>query len=327
MSAESHHERLERVAGRLAVAWSLFLPGGLAGWWILVLVVPGSAWWFSPESLGWNALLAFGLPDLVLLTVPSLVVARLLLRGERTRAQTWLWWIAGAQGYATLWSVVASLITWQAWAGPALMLFVWFMTLNIAWTNQPSRRWFIEAGAERTALTNVRNTVVHAVFFDAVFLVLLPALVLLGEHEIGLPPMHGVDLLWPMIALIVPLNLLVGLGSGVVMALRGDGTPLPIETASTLVVSGPYAHVRNPMAAVGILQGVLLAVGLASWGVLLYALAGGLIWHVFVRPIEEIDLEHRFGEAYHRYRDSVPLWLPRLLPWRPPEGGAPSDPR
>ena len=98
MSAESHHERLERVAGRLAVAWSLFLPVGLAGWWILVLVVPGSAWWFSPESLGWNALLAFGLPDLVLLTVPSLVVARLLLRGERTRAQTWLWWIAGAQG-------------------------------------------------------------------------------------------------------------------------------------------------------------------------------------------------------------------------------------
>ena len=70
-----------------------------------------------------------------------------------------------------------------------------------------------------------------------------------------------------------------------------------------------------------------MVASLSTWGVLLYALAGGLIWHVFVRPIEEIDLEHRFGEAYRRYRDSVPLWLPRLLPWRPPEGGVPSDPR
>jgi len=31
-----------------------------------------------------------------------------------------------------------------------------------------------------------------------------------------------------------------------------------------------------------------------------------------VRPLEEVDLEERFGADYRRYRDSVRCWIPRV---------------
>jgi protein-S-isoprenylcysteine O-methyltransferase Ste14 len=39
-----------------------------------------------------------------------------------------------------------------------------------------------------------------------------------------------------------------------------------------------------------------------------------------VRPSEEQDLLLRFGDAYRRYRDRVPLWLP----WPRPRGPRPA---
>ena len=98
------------------------------------------------------------------------------------------------------------------------------------------------------------------------------------------------------------------------MATVGRGTPLPIDTARELVTTGPYALVRNPMAVTGLSQGIGVALLIGSWAAIAYVVAGGLLWHVLVRPMEEAELEERFGESYRAYKQRVALWLPRRRP-------------
>src|SRR5207249_925346 len=78
----------------------------------------------------------------------------------------------------------------------------------------------------------------------------------------------------------------LGLTSGVVMAVRGRGTPLPADCPPELVVAEPYRYVRNPMAVGGPSQGVAVGLLLGSPAVLLYAVAGGPLWNWLVRPWE-----------------------------------------
>ena len=103
----------------------------------------------------------------------------------------------------------------------------------------------------------------------------------------------------------------------------GAGSPSPTAGATQkLVVKGVYAHCRNPSVH-GKLLGVL-AVGFAlnsfSFCFLLLPpiLAVSLVEKV-VR--QEPQLVDRFGDSYLEYRKHVPLFIPRLTPWRP--GGNP----
>jgi protein-S-isoprenylcysteine O-methyltransferase Ste14 len=63
------------------------------------------------------------------------------------------------------------------------------------------------------------------------------------------------------------------------------------------------------------------AVGLISTSMIyLLVLYPFLFWwtHRFVIRYEEVALERRFGEAYRRYKQNVPRWIPRLTPYRDP---------
>ena len=102
----------------------------------------------------------------------------------------------------------------------------------------------------------------------------------------------------------------LGLWACVTMALRGNGTPLPAETARELVITGPYRSVRNPMALAGLLQTVGVGLVVGSWMVLAIAAAGALVWNVFIRPTEEADLLVHFGEPYRLYAERVRCWIP-----------------
>ena len=107
-----------------------------------------------------------------------------------------------------------------------------------------------------------------------------------------------------------------GFWSGLTMARDGQGTPLPLDHANSLVISGPYAFIRNPMVFTGLVQGTAVALILGSWAVVLYVAAGGSFWNWVVRPLEEDDLVRRFGQPYERYRREVRCWVPRAAPYR-----------
>jgi protein-S-isoprenylcysteine O-methyltransferase Ste14 len=165
---------------------------------------------------------------------------------------------------------------------------------------------------------NVAKTLAQTIVFWGTFLVVLPAAVYALETALGLGGSRfASDPSRVVGAVLFALGGALGLTTGAVMAVVGKGTPLPADCPRELVVAGPYRFVRNPMAVAGLAQGVAVGVFLGSPAVVLYALAGGPVWDVFVRPWEERDLERRFGEPYRLYRRAVRCWRPRLTPYRP----------
>lgn len=176
----------------------------------------------------------------------------------------------------------------------------------------------------------VLKTLCQTVVFWSIFLFLLPTAIFAVEGRTCLAEcrLDGPGFICGGIVLFT-LGGSLGLTSGFVMAVRGRGTPLPSDCARKLVVVGPYRYIRNPMAVAGLAQGLGVGLFLGSPAVLAYALAGGPVWHVFVRPWEEADLERRFGEPYRRYRAAVRCWVPCLPGYQAAghmhaESGAPS---
>lgn len=165
---------------------------------------------------------------------------------------------------------------------------------------------------------NVAKTLAHTAVFWAVFLVVIPAGVVALESSVGLAGWRFTSDAGRIAGVVLfALGGALGLSTSAVMAVVGKGTPLPTDCARELVVVGPYRFVRNPMAIAGLAQGAAVGVFLGSPGVVLYALTGGPVWDVFVRPWEEQDLERRFGEPYREYRAAVRCWWPRVRPFRP----------
>ena len=97
--------------------------------------------------------------------------------------------------------------------------------------------------------------------------------------------------------------------------LKARGTPVPFNPPDELLQTGLYKWMRNPM-----LTGVFM--GLFGVGVLLHSLSNVLFWtpgyvlaHVVeLKLVEEPELEQRFGVAYTKYKERVPMFFPR--PWR-----------
>lgn len=93
-------------------------------------------------------------------------------------------------------------------------------------------------------------------------------------------------------------------------ALVRKGTNVnPSQPATTLVTDGIFGRTRNPLY-VGILAalfGVALLFAL-DWLVLLI-IPSCLLLHFGVVMREERYLERKFGDAYRRYRESVPRYL------------------
>ena len=100
-------------------------------------------------------------------------------------------------------------------------------------------------------------------------------------------------------------------------AILGHGTPAPTNPTRSLIISGYYHHVRNPMyvavAAAIFGQGILFG----SEPVLAYGALFLVVCHAFVVLYEEPTLAKSFPEAFRAYRVNVPRWIPRVTPWHP----------
>jgi len=158
---------------------------------------------------------------------------------------------------------------------------------------------------------------VRSVLGTALFLFVAPGVVaglvpyLLTRWTVAPTP---APLRWTGLVLMIPCALLL-LDAFARFAWEGRGTPAPIAPTETLVASGPYRFVRNPMyvAVVGLVVGQGLLFG--SPATLGYGLAAWLAMHLFVVFYEEprLSADH---PRYDAYRAAVPRWLPRLTPWK-----------
>ena len=95
-------------------------------------------------------------------------------------------------------------------------------------------------------------------------------------------------------------------------ALRGKGTPAPIDPPKKLVVEGPYRIVRNPMywSVAFVMLGealVFRSLPLAEIGCVFFAGTA-----LFVMVYEEASLRVKFGAEYDAYCRRVPRWIPRF---------------
>jgi len=92
----------------------------------------------------------------------------------------------------------------------------------------------------------------------------------------------------------------------------GKGTPIPLMATQKLVITGPYTYCRNPMT----LGTAAFYLGVAIWVGSLSALGLGLIYPVgilvYIKLIEEKELEERFGSEYLEYKRKTPFLIPRL---------------
>ena len=158
---------------------------------------------------------------------------------------------------------------------------------------------------------------VKAALGSLAFLVLAPGVVAglipwLITHWSPLPPDDGPGALrWTGLILIVA-GLAVVLEAFARFAWEGLGTPAPVAPTRTLVVSGFYRFVRNPMylAVAALIFGQ--AVLFASWGVAVYGVVIAVAFDTFVRRYEEPTLREAYGEEYAAYCAAVPRWIPRL---------------
>jgi len=95
-------------------------------------------------------------------------------------------------------------------------------------------------------------------------------------------------------------------------AVRGKGTPLPLDPPKKLVVEGPYRVVRNPM--YWSVASVMLGEAAVFHSAALAQSAAGffVIASLFTLSIEEPALKLKFGTEYEEYCRRVPRWLPRF---------------
>ncbi len=120
------------------------------------------------------------------------------------------------------------------------------------------------------------------------------------------------------IAFSIGLSLLVpGLALWIwcmVLFRKAHGTPVPFNPPRELVARGPYAMVRNPM-----LSGVFAC--LFGLGFCLNSTSMLLLWTpiffllnvISLKVIEEPELERRFGLSYKKYKEKVPMFIPRVF--------------
>lgn len=238
-------------------------------------------------------------------------------------------------GYACLWGTGVCLLWENAWTLMKPMLFISVVTLTVFWDRwglssgyifaTESSDWqmwnlivhaalpFISVNFYRLVDENraiVLRSVVYAMGYFVLFYFMLPAVVL--SSSFGRPHFPA-DKIREMVLLLMLFSLPGAWAAGQ-FAISGRGTPLPLDPTRKLIVTGPYAYVRNPMqiSVVGVTAiWAYVTCSYAMWGYFAILVLGIQL----LRIHEEDGLHRRFGDRYKRYSRRVWLWVPKLIPY------------
>lgn len=113
---------------------------------------------------------------------------------------------------------------------------------------------------------------------------------------------------WQSLAIGIPLALCGAL-------IRGWASG-HLRKNAELATSGPYAHTRNPLYFGSFVMAAGCAIAGGSWliGIWLMVFFLAIYWPVM--QAEAAHMQTLFGESYARWSADVPLFLPRLTPYR-----------
>ncbi|MGH9801320.1 MAG: methyltransferase family protein [Blastocatellia bacterium] len=113
---------------------------------------------------------------------------------------------------------------------------------------------------------------------------------------------------WSSLAAGVPLALL-----GALIRAWASGH---LRKNAELATCGPYAHTRNPLYFGSFVMAVGCAIAGGSWLIGAWLIAFFLTIYWPVMQAESVHMQTLFGEAYARWSAAVPLFIPRLTPYR-----------
>ena len=164
------------------------------------------------------------------------------------------------------------------------------------------------------------RALLHVLAAGGVFLFLIP------EVVFAVRPGHSWDALlfepsWLRNLELQAIALLGVAGVSAVQefAQRGNGTPIPYDPPTQLVVSGLYRYISNPMQ-------FSCALVMTAWGCVLrnpWLGAAGIMSFLYSLGLaawdEGEDMRVRFGKPWEEYRNNVKAWRPRLTPWHAPD--------
>jgi len=299
---------MEKVR-QAAIGYYLLQGVAVAGWWLMMYLQPSTQAWFRLDPNSSVSLDSFWLGDLLFIA-PGSLAAAVLLYVRWKYATTVMWLVTGALTQATFYTAAYSLQTDLGWLGVTLMLpsMLWsgVFATGVTFGGEMFRR-------SKAASTNyiLLKTFSQIAVVWTLILVVFPYVITLLEDELGITRLQF-PFQKPLAVILFIAISTVGVSAAIVMSRIGKGTPLPLDHATELVVVGPYRYVRNPMALSGIGQGLAVALFLGSPLVAIYALMGSAIWQFIFRPLEEDDLELRFGQPFTEYKNSVRCWIPRF---------------
>ncbi|MBA7644518.1 hypothetical protein ES703_52262 [subsurface metagenome] len=94
---------------------------------------------------------------------------------------------------------------------------------------------------------------------------------------------------------------------------KARGSPVPLNPPRKLVATAPYSRVRNPM----ILGWFIMLFGV---GILLNSISLIFIFTppfillnvLYLKTVKEKEIEKKFGQEYLKYKESVPMFIPRF---------------
>jgi len=157
---------------------------------------------------------------------------------------------------------------------------------------------------------------VALLFLAPIFLFILPWIFIrLGvrfDHWLHLPPV--LDLPFNLIfglLLFLP-SCFFGFWSIYSQFTIGRGTPVPLMATQKLIVQPPYTYCRNPMAlgAFGMYLGLAILFHSLGAAIVVLIFAGLLL--VYIKRVEEKEMEIRFGQEYLAYKKQTSFLIPRF---------------
>ncbi len=150
---------------------------------------------------------------------------------------------------------------------------------------------------------------IFAILIPSLLLVTLPGL----DATLGFPWFNfGVANL--MIgALFILVGFIYAAWSILAQIILANGTPVPVMPTQKLLMVGPFKQCRNPMVfgtvtaylGCSILAGSLLS----ATAVILFA----ILLVLYIKRIEEHELEARFGQEYLDYKQCTPFIIPGFV--------------